>query len=343
MLVGALAAALILGVVSWKYQRTVQNEFYRVTTVTALGAERERSLKPHETFQECSDCPKMIVVPAGAFKMGSPDSDHVKGESPQHDVTIAQQLAVGIYEVTFREWDACATHGDCNPNIRAGGWGRLNQPAINVSWNDAQTYVAWLSRITGKTYRLLTEAQWEYAARATKPTYYSFGNDDGMLEQYAWYSANSQAQTHEVGQKKPNLFGLYDMHGNVSEWVEDCHRDGYQGAPIVGGQLHSKGGSRRFVAVRRQAAAIGKPRLGATRHRQRRYRLSRRAGACTLKGLLPRRVDVDQGPTFIATIGIERVWPGVPWHNGHAGSAGSVELSRALWFALHRFCTRFEE
>jgi len=247
MLVGALAAALILGVVSWKYQRTVQNEFYRVTTVTALGAERERSLKPHETFQECSDCPKMIVVPAGAFKMGSPDSDHVKGESPQHDVTIAQQLAVGIYEVTFREWDACATHGDCNPNIRAGGWGRLNQPAINVSWNDAQTYVAWLSRITGKTYRLLTEAQWEYAARATKPTYYSFGNDDGMLEQYAWYSANSQAQTHEVGQKKPNLFGLYDMHGNVSEWVEDCHRDGYQGAPIDGSAWRSEDNCIRRV------------------------------------------------------------------------------------------------
>jgi formylglycine-generating enzyme required for sulfatase activity len=233
MLVGGLAAALILSVVGWKYQRTLQNEFYRVTTVTALGAERERTLKPHETFQECRDCPKMIVVPAGAFKMGSPDSDHIKGESPQHDVTIAQQFAVGIYEVTFREWDACATHGDCNPNIRAGDE-RLNQPTVNVSWNDAQTYVAWLSKITGKAYRLLTEAQWEYAARATKPTYYSFGNDDGMLDQYAWYAANSGAQTHEVGQKKPNLFGLYDVHGNVSEWVEDCHHDGYQGAPVDG-------------------------------------------------------------------------------------------------------------
>ena len=247
MLVGGLAAALILGIAGWKYQRTLQDEFYRLTTVATLSADKERALKPHDTFQECGDCPKMTVVPPGAFKMGSPDSDHVKGETPQHDVTIAQQFAVGIYEVTFHEWDACAAHGGCNPSIGAAGWGRDNRPVINVSWNDAQIYVAWLSKITGKTYRLLTEAQWEYAARATKPTYYSFGNDDGMLDQFAWYSANSQAQTHEVGKMKPNLFGLYDMHGNVSEWVEDCHRDGYQGAPTDGSAWRSEDNCIRRV------------------------------------------------------------------------------------------------
>jgi len=105
---------------------------------------------------------------------------------------------------------------------------------INVSWDDAQRYVAWLSKITGKPYRLLSEAEWEYAARAGATTRYSFGDDEAMLDQYAWYSGNSINRVHPVGLKTPNAFGVFDMHGNVWEWVEDCYHDDYEGAPVDG-------------------------------------------------------------------------------------------------------------
>ena len=137
-------------------------------------------------------------------------------------------FAVSIYEVTFAEWDACVRVGDCNPDINAGSWGRGKQPVINVTWWDAERYTKWLSRMTGQTYRLLTEAEWEYAARAAKPQFgceraalYFFGNDDeAQLPKYAWYAdGNGGDGPHEVGQKKPNPNGLYDIYGNVWEWV----------------------------------------------------------------------------------------------------------------------------
>ena len=140
------------------------------------------------------------------------------------------------FELTFAEWDACVAHGDCAAHVSDSGWGRGQQPAINVSWDDAQNYVAWLSRITGKTYRLLSEAEYEYAARAGRQTVYPWGDDlgrnnancDGCGGQWG------RKQTAPVGSFAANGFGLYDMVGNVWEWAEECYHDNYNGAPADG-------------------------------------------------------------------------------------------------------------
>ena len=134
----------------------------------------ELPLKPGMTFKDCAtDCPEMVVIPAGSFPMGSTadESGHKPTEEPEHKVTIAKPFAVSKFAVTFAEWDACAANGDCAPHVSDGGWGRDRQPVINVSWNDAPRYLTWLSRITGKTYRLLIEAEYEYAARAGTQTF----------------------------------------------------------------------------------------------------------------------------------------------------------------------------
>jgi formylglycine-generating enzyme required for sulfatase activity len=138
--------------------------------------------------------------------------------------------------LTFAEWDACVAHGDCVPHISDSGWGRGRRPAINVSWYDAQSYVAWLSRITGKEYRLLSEAEYEYAARAGTQTAYPWGDKIGKNNANC-VECGSQwdgKQTAPVGSFAANGFGLYDMVGNVIEWVEDCYQDSYNGAPVDG-------------------------------------------------------------------------------------------------------------
>jgi formylglycine-generating enzyme required for sulfatase activity len=168
-------------------------------------------------------------------------------EQPAHQVTITYPFAVGKFELTFEEWDACSTYGDCDPHISTNGWGRGRQPVINLTWNDALRYLAWLSRVTGQHYRILTEAEWEYAARGKSLTHFSFGNDESPLDQYGWYASNSDHHTHPVGEKKPNPFGLYDIHGNVSEWVEDCYHDGYRGAPSDGSAWLSGNCTRRVA------------------------------------------------------------------------------------------------
>jgi formylglycine-generating enzyme required for sulfatase activity len=142
---------------------------------------------------------------------------------------------MGRFEVTFDEWDGCVAHGGCPAEGVAGAnFGRGRQPVINVNWEDAKKFVEWLSKRTGRTYRLLTEAEWEYAARAGTTTRYSFGDEIAALGDHAWFGENSGSHPHPVGEKKPNAFGLHDMHGNVSEWVEDCYHEGYHGAPTDG-------------------------------------------------------------------------------------------------------------
>ncbi len=160
---------------------------------------------------------KMVVVPAGEFMMGSNAYDT---EKPIHKVTIAKPFAIGKYQVTFEEYDKyCEATGTSKSTDQ--GWGRGKRPVINVSWEDVQEYCQWLSEQTGQDYRLPTEAQWEYACRAGSTTKWSFGNDENRLKDYAWYTDNSGSKTHPVGEKKPNAWGLYDMHGNVLEWCED--------------------------------------------------------------------------------------------------------------------------
>ena len=192
-----------------------------------------------DVIQDCDECPEMVVVPAGSFRMGSPPSEEGRfdNEGPMRRVTISEPFAVGKYEVTFAEWDACVSAGGCKgrkPDDE--GWGRGARPVINVSWGDAWSYALWLSRRTGKEYRLLSEAEWEYAARAGTSTRYSFG--DRISPRDANYD-QIEGRTLPVGSYKPNGFGLYDMHGNAWEWVEDCWNGGYTGAPSDGSAWES--------------------------------------------------------------------------------------------------------
>jgi formylglycine-generating enzyme required for sulfatase activity len=202
----------------------------------------------------------MVAVPAGSFTMGSPERESYRDsyEGPQHPVTFAKPFAVGKFAVTFAEWDACVADGGCNGHRPADqGWGRGKRPVINISWNDAQAYVSWLSKKTGKTYRLLSEAEWEYAARArTEPGVYPrylFGNEEKDLCRYAnafdqeakskipgtsgWTIApcnDGHAYTAPAGIFPANGFGLYDMAGNAWQWTADCWNESYKGAPSDG-------------------------------------------------------------------------------------------------------------
>jgi formylglycine-generating enzyme required for sulfatase activity len=182
---------------------------------------------PGTTFRDCSQCPEMVAVPAGKFMMGWDDGD--EDERPAHEVVIAKPFAVGKFEVTFDEFDACAADGGClkQPLPNDAGWGRGRRPVIAMPWIWVDGYLEWLSRKTGKHYRLLTEAEWEYAARAGTTTKYAFG--DTITHDQANFSAGKQGQgrTVEVGSYRPNAWGLHDMHGNVWEWVEDCYEASY--------------------------------------------------------------------------------------------------------------------
>ena len=186
---------------------------------------------PGETFRDCDACDEMVVVPAGQFAMGSTVKP---SQSPLHKVTIRKDFAIGRREVTFAEWDRCLASGECTYSPPDQGWGRGDRPAINVSWSDAKEYIAWISKETGQRYRLPTEAEWEYAARADTNTPYWWGKEIGADHAKCTECGDKTLRTAPTGSFRPNGFGLYDTAGNAAELVEDCWNSSYTGAPTDG-------------------------------------------------------------------------------------------------------------
>ena len=188
---------------------------------------------------------EFVLIPAGEFKMGSNDNEARNDEKPVHTVHLTKPFYLGKYEVTQAQWEAVMGN---NPSHFKGN---PTSPVESVSWQDVQEFISRLNARERGTasYRLPTEAEWEYAARARSSTAYSFGNNASDLGRYAWYSGNSGGKTHSVGQLEPNAWGLYDMHGNVCEWVQDWY-GAYPGGTVVDtagpssgrGRVHRGGG-----------------------------------------------------------------------------------------------------
>ena len=201
-----------------------------------LLAERDAQLAaaPGRHLRDCHGCPELVVIPSGSYLMGSPapdDGPH-SDEVPRHEVSIDYPLAVGIYELTFREWDICVDGGGCNgysPDDH--GWGREWRPVVGVSWEDARAYLQWISKKTGLEYRLPSESEWEYVARSgTQGQYYVGQEISPDWANYGW----NVGMTLGVGSYQANAFDLHDAHGNVWEWVADCWNGSYDGAPTDG-------------------------------------------------------------------------------------------------------------
>lgn len=248
-----------------RHAESAQNKLDELTKAEAANAAEVERIRPGWVFKDCDVCPEMVVLPKGQFMMGSPNSEVGRDddEGPQREVKIDYVLAVGKYEVTFDEWGACS-----NDKVRScdwydppdHGWGRGRQPVIEVGWDRAQKYVQWLSRKTGKEYRLLSEAEWEYAARAGTTSPYPMGecaytSDANFMVTFSppqdstAYSFNKPVPTQQkcpeklerspmrpvaVGSYPANAFGLYDMMGNVAEWIQDCWVKAYAGVPNDG-------------------------------------------------------------------------------------------------------------
>ena len=232
-----------------------------VTSQPALGGVPTAQVAPtatawvprtvfRDTLRSGGEGPEMVVIPAGRFRMGclSSDGDCEDTEKPVREVTIPQAFALSVYEVTFEDYDQFmypSKVGDC-------GYGRGRRPAISIAWVMAKEYVAWLSGETGKEYRLPSESEWEYAARSGTSTKYSWGNDIGLnranCSDYGDGGCGDRwEETSPVGSFAPNGFGLYDMHGNADEWVEDCWNGSYAGAPSDGSAWRDGNCARRVV------------------------------------------------------------------------------------------------
>jgi formylglycine-generating enzyme required for sulfatase activity len=225
--------------------------------IAPLTPEREQTLKPKDSFKECDACPEMVVVPKGSFMMGTPlgEIDRAKGEDPLHRVTFARPFAVGRFSISFDEWDACLADGGCNGNKGDDSLtGRGRMPAQGIDFEAAKSYLAWLSRKVGRTYRLPSESEREYFTRAGTTTPFWFGKT--ISTQNANYLASTPYGNgpHGADSKRPvvvdsyapNPFGLYQVHGNVWEWTEDCFNKRYtedtpsDGAPWLEGDCSKR-------------------------------------------------------------------------------------------------------
>ena len=226
----------------------------RKRVLEALVAAREgRSLyKAGDIVQDCPECPNMVYIPAGSFHMGDIQGIGDSDEKPVHRVRV-KAFFMSSTEVTFAEWEACVAASGCSHKPSDKGWGRGSRPVINVNWEDAQEYVGWISAKNGEQYRLPTEAEWEYAARAGSKTRYSWGNQSPVCRN----GTSNGARLHDskcdaigtapVASYSANAFGLYDMHGNVYEWTQDCWNGSYQGAPRDGSAWLSGNCDQRVV------------------------------------------------------------------------------------------------
>ena len=233
-------------------------------------------LQAGDTFAEGPDLPTMVVIPAGSFMMGSPPSEpeRLDSEGPQQRIRIREAFALSQHEVTFREWDACVADGGCSHRPDDRGWGRGNRPVINVSWDDIQEYIAWINDRTDGGYSLPSEAQWEYAARAGTTTPFWTGqristdqaNFDGNYTYNGSREGSYRRQTVPVGSFEANPWGLYDVHGNVWEWTQDCWADTLRhhpesGAANLRGDCSGRvlrGGSWRYVPIVLRSAFRGR-------------------------------------------------------------------------------------
>ena len=238
------------------------------------AGDRPARVAPGTVFRDCPTCPDLVVVPAGRFRMGCASGrDCPDTQQPVHEVEVSS-FGLGVYEVTFEEYDRFVqATGQRRPGDR--GWGRGGRPVIDVSWEDAEAYVAWLSRETGELYRLPSESEWEYAARAGTTMRYSWGQDIGHNRANCngcggrWDDAN---RTAPAGSFAANGWGLHDMHGNVFEWVSDCWHNDYDGAPRDGtawtsggicGRRVLRGGSWYDAPVFLRSASRGRNAAGA--------------------------------------------------------------------------------
>lgn len=224
-------------------------------------------------FIDCDGCPKMVVIPVGNFLMGEPSDTGLANEKPVHELSITKPFAVGVTEVTYAQWDQCVSDGGCAHNPGDDNWGRGNRAVAYVNWADVSEFLAWISNKTGKAYRLLTEAEWEYAARAGTTTLYPWSNEFMPGKAVCLSCDVGSVMTIEVGQLEPNNFGLHDTVGSQKEWVQDCWNGSYEGAPTDGTAWLTgdctrrvfRGGSwydsSRFIRLASRAGAVAVERL----------------------------------------------------------------------------------
>ena len=210
---------------------------------TALGDE------PGAVIRDCDACPEMVVVPAGTFRMGDLSGGGDVDEAPVREVSLPHPFAIARYETTFAQWDTCVAAGACRQGVGDIGFGRGDRPVMLVTWEDAQAYSGWLSEMTGKQFRLPSEAEWEYSARAGSETRYPWGADVGRGNANCdgCGSRWDDERTAPVGSLPANAFGVHDMVGNVHEWVEDCGRDSYEGAPSDGSAIEPDATCRQHL------------------------------------------------------------------------------------------------